>query len=67
MAYLFTDEDGDEAVKFERGHWDSFWGYECPVCRTNIGDPIAAMEHENELPCEEAPDDYQGLLYSGQA
>lgn len=51
MAYIFIDKDGDEAIHFEHGKWDSFWGYYCPECKSYIGDPKKAMDHENELPC----------------
>jgi hypothetical protein len=65
MAYLFIDKDGDEAVKFERGSWDSFYGYLCPECNAYIGDPMKAMDHENELPCQKDPEHWQKVFYSG--
>ena len=65
MAYKYIDEDGDECVKFEHGKWDSFWGYHCPKCGTHIGDPEEAMYHENNLPCQNDPDDYKNLLWKG--
>lgn len=63
MAYLYIDKDGDEAVKFEKGKWDSFFGYQCPNCKTYIGNPIKAMNHENELPCLNNPEEYRKLFW----
>jgi hypothetical protein len=65
MAYLYIDEDGDEVVKFEKGNWDSFFGYQCPNCGTYIGNPKKAMDHENELPCLHEPEEYKKLFWMG--
>jgi len=67
MAYTHIDENGDVVVKFERGKWDSLMGYKCPECGTWIGDPEEAMYHENNLPCLENPEEYEGLYWSGGA
>jgi len=67
MAYKFINGDGDEAIHFEHGKWDSIWGYECPHCRTYIGDPEEAMKHENELPCLTNPDKYNNVLWSSKS
>ena len=54
MAYLYTDRDGDEAVKFEQGKYDSWFGYYCADCGGYVLDPMGAMNHENERPnCKE--------------
>jgi len=66
MAYIFIDEDGDEAVHFESGKWDSFMGYLCPKCNTYIGDPKKAMQHENELPCLKDPDKFSKMIWQGR-
>jgi hypothetical protein len=47
MAYKYIDADGDVCVHFERGKWDSFWGYLCPRCGIAIGDVSSAHDHEN--------------------
>ena len=65
MAYIFIDKDGDEAIHFERGKWDSFWGYYCPECKSYIGNPQKAMEHENELPCQNNPDEWKNVVFEG--
>jgi hypothetical protein len=65
MAYLFIDVDGDAAVKFERGEWDSLMGYLCPKCNSYIGDPLKAMKHENELPCLIEPEKWEKIFYFG--
>ncbi len=67
MAYTYIDEDGDEAVKFEHGKWDSLMGYKCPECGTYIGDPEEAMYHENNLPCQDDPDGYKDVYWKGGA
>ena len=50
MAYKF-ELNGETIIHFERGKWDSFWGYQCPICRWIIGDPQAAHDHENAADC----------------
>jgi len=49
MAYKFQ-RDGETIIRFEKGKWDSFWGYQCPECKWLYGDPSAAHDHENEIP-----------------
>jgi len=65
MAYKFIDADGDEAIHFEKGKWDSFWGYQCPNCKAYFGNPLTAMEHENEMPCLSDPEKYKKLIWQG--
>ncbi len=55
MAYKFFDKDGDVAIKFEHGKWDSFWGYICAECGVAIGNPESAMVHENQECTGERP------------
>ena len=56
MAYKF-ERNGETIIHFERGKWDSFWGYQCPICRWIIGDPTAAHDHENAADCNAAAAD----------
>ena len=47
MAWRFIDKDGDEAIKFEHGKWDSVMGYWCKLCSCFVLQPVHAERHEN--------------------
>ncbi len=48
MAYRFIDKDGDEAIKYEHGMWDSVMGYWCKICSCYLFSPAQAETHEND-------------------
>lgn len=50
MAYKFQ-RNGETIIKFERGKWDSFWGYQCQTCWKIFTDPGDAHDHENAQDC----------------